>query len=1541
MDPLAAFSTPTREWFEASFVVPTPIQQAAWPHIQRGDSVLAIAPTGSGKTLAAFLWAIDRCLHPREPEAPRGVRVLYVSPLKALAVDVERNLRAPLAGIAARSLHLGLPEPRITVGLRTGDTPARERQAMLRRPPDVLITTPESLFLLLTSRGREILAGVETVILDEVHAIAGSKRGAHLAVSLARLDHLAGRHIPRVGLSATVRPPDRAARFLGGDRPAAVVQAGAAKEWDLQIQVPVEDMGDLAATTGPDATPSTSIWPHVEARIVTLIEAHRSTIVFANSRRLAERLTARLNEIHAERVGLDHEPAASTPPAQVMAQAGAMSGAPTVLARAHHGSVSKEQRAEIEDALKTGRLRAVVATSSLELGIDMGAVDLVIQVESPPSVSSGLQRVGRAGHQVGAVSEGVVLPKYRSDLLSSAVVVDRMRSGEIESLHIPSNPLDVAAQQVVACVAMDDWSVAELLALLRRTAPFRDLTPAVFESVVEMLAGRYPSDAFAELRPRLVWDRESDVLHARPGAQRLAVTSGGTIPDRGLFGVYLAGGGRVGELDEEMVYESRVGDNFALGASTWQITDITHDRVMVVPAPGSPGRLPFWRGDALGRPAELGRAIGAFTRELARRRGAEGVEWLQSRGLDPWAAANLVAYVAEQAAEGGHVPTDRTLVVERTRDELGDWRLAVLSPYGAQVHAPWALLVRERLTERFGVDASVLHGDDGIVARLPDLPGDDWVPDAIACLFPEPDDVEPSVTRLIGSSALFAARFRECASRALLLPRLRPGRRAPLWQQRQRSAQLLQIAAEHPSFPIVLEAVRECLQDVYDLPALVELMGAVAERRIRVVEVSPPAPSPFARSLLFGYVAEFLYEGDSPLAERRAAALTLDPALLGELLGQTDLRDLLDPEAIAEVVARLQHLTADRHTRHAEDAADLLRLLGPLSMVQAAERGVEPEWLADLEAQRRVFRTRMAGTEVWAVVEDATRLRDGAGAPVPPGVAEAHLRPVDDPVGDLLARFARTHGPFTADQVTTELGLPGAVVRDRLSGDRAAGRILEGRFLADAAGTQWCHPDVLRLIKRRSVALLRHQIEPVSRAALGAWLPAWQHLPAAGADPLRGVEGVFEAVRAMAGVPVPVSALEASVLPLRVPDYAPEMLDELTSAGDVLWTGATPLPGGDGWVALAPADSAALLARTTDPPSAAASALLEVLGSGGGWFLLDLVRRVPDHEPEALAEALRELLWAGLISNDTIEPVRSARDRARARRRRSDPRRGRPSRAPRGRYADLWRAGSADREAGAGPSRGAAGGGGPGRPGPALDPDLPGRWFALPDLGLSAAERAVASAQAHLDRYGLVTRGAVAASGDPGGFAAAYRTLSAMEDRGRVQRIYAVEGLGAAQFALPGVVDQLRSVERRLGEAPPECLVLAAADPANAYGAALEWPASQWAGSGGTPHRPSRSAGSHVVLRGGVPVIYLERGGRSMLTFAVAARGADPGGEGALRDALAALVQAVHAGHVPTLLVTRVDGLPALEPDTATGAVVAAMAEAGFTMTPQGYRLRR
>jgi ATP-dependent Lhr-like helicase len=951
--------------------------------------------------------------------------------------------------------------------------------------------------------------------------------------------------------------------------------------------------------------------------------------------------------------------------------------------------------------------------------------------------------------------------------------------------------------------------------------------------------------------------------------------------------------------------------------------------------------LPFWRGDALGRTAELGRAIGAFTRELAARGRADALGWLREQGLDAWAAANLVDYVAEQQSSGSHLPTDRTLVVERSRDELGDWRLTVLSPYGARVHAPWALLARERLSERFGVDAAVLHSDDGIVARLPDMPGDDWLGDATACLFPAPDEVEPGVTRLIGSSALFAARFREAAARALLLPRPRPGRRAPLWQQRQRSAQLLQVAAEHPTFPIVLEAVRECLQDVYDLPALVQVMTEVEHRRIRVVEASPLAASPFARALLFGYVAEYLYEGDSPLAERRAAALTLDPTLLGELLGTADLRELLEPEAIQQVVDRLQHLAPDRHARAPEDAVDLLRVLGPLSADAASLRGVQAAWLTDLDRQRRVFTTRIAGAEVWAVVEDAPRLRDGVGAPLPPGLPEAHLRPVDDPIGDLVSRYSRTHGPFTTAQAAAALGLAPAVVGERLARARADGRVVEGRFLAGEAGTQWCHQDVLRMIKRRSVALLRHQIEPVSQAALAVFLPRWQSIGSKAVPRLRGVEGVLEVARLLAGVPLPVSALETSILPARVADYAPSLLDELTGTGEVVWTGTASLPGGDAWVALAPADAAFLLPRSptlTENPSA--ETLLDMLRQGGGWFLADLVRRLgPDLTPDQVGEALRALLWAGLVSNDTLEPVRSARDRARASRRSgASAARPRLARPPRGRYADLWRPRSA--HVLDGPAAGSTTAGGPAPP-RIRTVDLPGRWFALPDPADDPLATAVGTALAHLDRLGLVTRGAVLAAGDAGGFAAAYRTLSAMEERGRVQRVYAVDGLGAAQFALPGVVDQLRDVERELADGVHEAIVLACADPANAYGAALEWPASDWAAGSATPHRPSRSAGSNLVLVGDRPVLYLERGGHSLLTFTGTQQWGEEDPATILGMAAAALVAAVHDGGVAPAEVTRVNGLPALAPQDAARSVVAVLIDAGFTPTPRGVRVRR
>ncbi|GHG01647.1 Lhr family ATP-dependent helicase [Streptomyces hydrogenans] len=1542
---LEDFSPATRGWFTGAFTAPTAAQEGAWRAIGAGADVLVVAPTGSGKTLAAFLASLDRLASAPAPADPKKrCRVLYVSPLKALAVDVERNLRSPLTGIRQESVRLGLPEPDVRVGIRSGDTPAAERRALATKPPDILITTPESLFLMLTSATREALAGVETVILDEVHAVAGTKRGAHLALTLERLDELLPRPARRIGLSATVRPVDEVARFLSPGRQVEIVQPPSGKEFDLSVVVPVEDMGELGgspASEGKDGGDKPSIWPHVEERIADLVQAHRSTIVFANSRRLAERLCNRLNEIAYERATGQPAPEGA-PPAEIMAQSGAAKGAPALLARAHHGSVSKEQRAQVEEDLKAGRLPAVVATSSLELGIDMGAVDLVVQVESPPSVASGLQRVGRAGHQVGAVSTGVVFPKYRGDLVQAAVVTERMRSGSIESLRIPANPLDVLAQQLVAMVSLDTWQVDDLLTVVRRAAPFASLPESAFTGVLDMLAGRYPSDAFAELRPRVVWDRVAGTVTGRPGAQRLAVTSGGTIPDRGLFGVFLAGadpkkgGGRVGELDEEMVYESRVGDVFTLGTTSWRIEDITRDRVLVTPAPGVPGRLPFWKGDQLGRPLELGRAVGAFLRELGALGGEDARLRLIAAGLDSWAADNVLAYLKEQREACGHVPDDRTILVERFRDELGDWRVVVHSPFGAQVHAPWALALGARLAERYGMDAQVMHADDGIVLRLPDAdlmgldmgldlldhepvdPGRhqdtaydaDQAPVGAADTVFDKGEVAQIVTDQVGGSALFASRFRECAARALLLPKRNPGKRTPLWQQRQRAAQLLQVASEFGSFPIVLEAVRECLQDVFDVPGLTELMGDIEARRVRLVEVTTPEPSPFARSLLFGYVAQFLYEGDSPLAERRAAALSLDSRLLAELLGQAELRELLDPEVLAELERELQWLTEDRRIKDSEGVADLLRVLGPLTDAELAARGAEEDWVRELARSRRAIAVRISGTEHWAAIEDAGRLRDALGTALPVGVPEAFTEPVKDPLGDLLARYARTHGPFTSSQAAARFGLGTAVTDGALQRLAAAGRVVQGEFHPSGIGQEWCDAAVLRRLRRRSLAALRHELEPVPPAALATFLPQWQHL---GGSSLRGIDGLARAVEQLQGAPVPASALEKLVLPSRVRDYSPAMLDELTTTGELVWAGAGSLPGKDGWVSLYLADAAPLLLPPAHPLELTAlhESVLTALTGGYGLFFRQIADQVritthPDATDPQLADALWDLAWSGRLTNDTLAPLRALLGSGRTAG--STAHRARRT-VPRGRFGTL------------GATRPAS------RSGP---PTVSGRWALLPPTEPEPTQRAHALARTLLDRHGVVTRGAVAAEGVEGGFSAVYRILSAFEDSGQARRGYVVEGLGAAQFAMDGAVDRLRAAATardRGAEAGtgPRAVVLAAADPANAYGAALPWPEPP-ADAG---HKPGRKAGALVVLVDGELTLYVERGGKSVLSWPT-----EPDAP-ALTAAADALAEAARAGALGTVTIERLNGATAL-----TSPLARPLEAAGFVATPRGLRLR-
>ncbi|TFB68317.1 DEAD/DEAH box helicase [Cryobacterium sp. Hz9] len=1579
-DVLDRFSSAARAWFTEAFAAPTAAQLGAWNAISLGSHALVVAPTGSGKTLAAFLWAIDRLATDSAVPAVPGTRVLYISPLKALGVDVERNLTAPLVGITRAAQRLGLEPPRVTVGVRSGDTPAADRRRLVTAPPDILITTPESLFLMLTSAARESLRGVQTVIIDEVHAVAASKRGAHLALSLERLDALLTRPAQRIGLSATVRPASEVARFLGGAAPVQIVAPPAHKRFDLRVVVPVDDMSDLGpvpqreGVTSAAAPQTGSIWPHVEEAIVDEVLAHSSSIVFANSRRLTERLTARFNEIYAERLAGEEasvvspalsEPALSVPalsepalsepallvpalalpapsvhgssggsglvgtlptarpPAELMGASGQSLGAEPLLARAHHGSVSKEQRALIEDDLKSGRLRCVVATSSLELGIDMGAVDLVVQVESPPSVSSGLQRLGRAGHQVGEVSRGVIYPKHRADLIHAAVAAERMVAGAIESLRVPTNPLDILAQQTVAACALEPIDVETWFDTVRRSAPFATLPRSAFEATLDLLAGRYPSDQFAELRPRIVWDRDAGTLTGRPGAQRLAVTSGGTIPDRGLFGVFMVGGEqitgkRVGELDEEMVYESRVGDVFALGTTSWRIQEITHDRVLVVPAFGQPGRLPFWKGDGLGRPAELGQAIGAFVREVGNLPPDQAWSRCAVGGLDERAISNLLAFLDEQRAATGQLPTDRTLVVERFRDELGDWRVVLHSPFGTPVHAPWALAVGARVRERYGIDGSCVASDDGIVVRIPDT---ETEPPGSELFVFDPDELEQLVTDEVGGSALFASRFRECAARALLLPRYKPGSRSPLWQQRQKAAQLLDVARTFPTFPVILETLRECLQDVYDLPALTGLARQIASRELRLVETATDTASPFASTLLFGYVAAFMYEGDTPLAERRATALAIDSSLLAELLGRVELRELLDPAVIDQTDRELQRLARDYLAKGVEGIADLLRTLGPLSTSEVTERMLMPtpdasrvpdepgrilaeEALLSLVDARRAMRVSIGGEERWVAVEDASRLRDALGVPLPIGVPAAFTESVADPLGDLVSRYARSHGPFTTGAVADRFGLGTAVVQIALGRLADARRIVAGEFRPNGTGLEWCDAEVLRRLRRRSLAALRHEVEPVDQQAIGRFLPVWQHV----GGKLRGIDGVASVVEQLEGARIPASAWETLILPARVSDYQPGMLDELTNAGEVLWAGAGTLAGNDGWVSLHLAETAQLtLPLPIDVETTPLQQeILTTLGGGGAYFFRQLSDAVGSQDDAALVQALWDLVWAGLINNDTFAPVRSllagghtahrqsrAAPRARLHRGRSMPRPNLPSRS-----------------------------------GP---PTVSGRWSILPVADESPTRRAHALGETLLERYGVVTRGAVMAESVIGGFSLVYRTLTGFEEMARCRRGYFIEGLGAAQFATGGTIDRLRtfavgasqtSVDVR-NTAPLAAVALAATDPANAYGAALPWPTLP----GDTTHRPGRKAGALVVLVDGALVLYVERGGKTVVAFET--------DEQVLTAATVSLAALVTNGRVQRIAVETVNGVFVIGTD-----VGAALRAAGFTETPKGLRLR-
>ncbi|HUK93950.1 MAG TPA: DEAD/DEAH box helicase [Gaiellaceae bacterium] len=1405
-DPLAVFSAGTRAWFEAAFAGPTPAQALGWPAIASARHTLIQAPTGSGKTLAAFLYGIDQL----DPEPGQGLRLLYVSPLKALNYDIERNLRGPLAGL----------ESKLRVAVRTGDTPQKERAAMLREPPDILITTPESLFLLLTSRAREILRPVRTLILDEVHAVAGTKRGAHLTLSVERLDRLTGEPVQRIGLSATQRPLEEIGRFVSGAREIELVDAGRAKELDLTVVVPLEDMRE------PEE--QQSIWPSIYPEILELVRAHRSTIVFVNNRRLAERLALRLNDLAEEEI-----------------------------ARAHHGSLAREQRVEVEELLKKGEIPCLVATSSLELGIDMGAVDLVVQVESPKSVARGLQRIGRAGHELGAVSKGRIFPKFRADLLESAVVARRMLDGAIEETSIPRNPLDVLAQQIVAICADEEIAVDDLHALVRGAYPFADLSRVQLENVLDMLDGRYPSDEFAELRARVVWDRTAGVVRGRQGARRLAVTNAGTIPDRGLFGVHLVdGGGRVGELDEEMVYEARAGQTFLLGASTWRIEEITRDRVLVSPAPGVPGAVPFWKGEGVGRPYELGEAIGATSRELAALPEEKAVERLRDEHrLDEQAARNLVTFLAEQQAATGAVPSDRTIVVERFRDEIGDWRLCILTPFGGRVHAPWALALGARLRESLGLETQAIWSDDGIAIHLPDADAAPPIDDVLL----DPEAVEELVTQELGDTALFGARFRENAGRALLIPRRRPGERTPLWQQRLKAQSLLQVARRYPAFPVVLETYRECLQDVFDLPALKQLLRGLHTRQIDLVDVETLSASPYAASLLFDYVANYMYEDDTPAAERRAQALSLDRDLLRELLGQEELRDLIDPGALAEVEQQLRG-----NARTPDELHDLLRRRGDLADGEYDEELAEP-----LVAERRAVHVRVGSERRLIAAEDAGRYRDAVGAMPPGGLPEVFLEAGEEPLHSLVRRFARTRGPFTTAEASARFGRDvEPVLRDL----ERRNELVRGELRPGGTEREWCDPEVLRRLRRASLAALRREVEPAEQAAFGRFLPSWH-----GIDRRATLR---EALVPLQGLALPVALWESDVLRRRVPGYRPEQLDALCASGEVVWVGA-----GLDRVAVYFREDAPALGPppAADRPEREVHERLRAALSRSALFWHDLLADTGLEAEEALP-ALWDLVWAGEVTNDAWTPLRAGRRyQAQARAERA-----RPRRFSRRRAGEITA--------------------------------TQGRWSPTARLFGDARPDRRALAELLLERQGIVTRDGVRAEGIPGGYGAVYGELRSLETLGLCRRGYFVEGLGGAQFALGGAVERLRELRPRDGE-EAEPLVLAAADPAQPYGAALPWPKRAGA-------RAARVAGAHVVLLGGEAALFVERGGRSLVPLR------EPE-DAWMRESLAALVEHVRRAGVKRLAVERFDGEPVADTE-----IMPLLLEAGFVPGPRRAVLR-
>lgn len=1436
---LSLFHPAVQSWFQETLGAPTTPQREGWPAIARGESTLILAPTGTGKTLTAFLWCLHRLLFSPVPPKDERCRVIYVSPLKALAVDVERNLQQPLLGISQHAEKAGFPFHCPQLAVRTGDTTSQERSRFQRNPADILITTPESLYLLLTSHAREALRSVDTLIVDEIHALVPTKRGAHLALSMERLEKLCQRKIQRIGLSATQRPLEEVARYLGGVesinsptgpiyRPVTIVGVKEPKQLNLRVEMPIEEWARRQETASFSLTPDPAglvaahemasetsnslrkkkkpIWESIYPQVLSLIRAHRSTLVFVNSRRIAERLAGALNELAGE-----------------------------TLVYAHHGSLALPQRRQVESQLKQGLIRGLVATSSLELGIDMGAVDLVVQIEAPPSVASGMQRVGRANHQVGAVSKGVLFPKYQSDLVACAAVTRAMHEGQIEATHYPRNPLDVLAQQIVGMVSVDSWSVEALYELVCRSAPYVSLSRPLLESVLDMLSGRYPSDEFAELRPRVHWDRTHNRITARTGTRRLAVLNVGTIADRGLYGVFLAqpngkkGLVRVGELDEEMVHETPVGETFVLGASTWRVEEITHNRVLVSPAPGESGKTPFWKGETPGRPLAFGRAIGALVRNLRTLPAPVAhTQLMREHDLSAEAAEQLLQYLDSQARSTQQVPDDENMVIERYQDELGDWRVCVMTPFGGRVHAPWCMAVVARLrTERHLPLVESLWADDGFVIRLPNT---DQVPE-LSWFLPSPEQAEAQVLEQLGHSSLFAAKFRENAGCALLLPKHKPGLRTPLWQQRKRAADLFAIASRYSNFPLVLESLRECLQEVFDMPGLQEVLQGIHDKRIQVHGVVSQTPSPFAKSLLFSYTANFLYDGDVPLAERRAQALTLDPSHLRQLLGETSLRDLLLPEILETVEAERQGLTPRHQARNADDVHDLLLRIGDLTeeelKIRCVSSAVAYE-IHDLVRAGRVVRILVQEQTRYIAIEDAARYRDALEVVLPSGIPPSLLFLVPHSLLELVRRYAHTHGPFTVSALVHRWGGIADAYLPLLQQLVQQGTVREGSFRPGETQHEFCDAEVLQRIRNQSLAQSRREVEAVPPQTLARLLVRWQGIQ----TPRQGIDALLDVIQSLQGMPLLLSTLEAEVLPARIKRYQPSQLDTLLAAGEVVWQGVESVGSHDARLALFLSDSQLLYHQPTplESLSSQAQSLHQFLLQHGASFFAALHdSQGPVLQRETL-EALWELVWAGLVSNDSFQALRA------------------------------WQQGV---------------GGKPGRPQSTPNtfrsrrtttPPLgQGRWSLLPKSVVSKEEWSLALSEQLLQRYGVLTREAVLAENVPGGFSAVYPALKILEEAGRIRRGFFVAELGAAQFALPPAVDLLRTLRALPKE--PEVVCLTATDLANPYGSILPWPSIVDGDADVTKGRLSRTGNAYVVLADGNLLAFFRKRGEELYTW--------------------------------------------------------------------------